>query len=117
LLVEVVQRKPYNEKADVYSFSILLWQMAKDKVPFKGFSKEEFIETVVLKNERPKLDKSWPAGFNNLLKQCWDPEPTNRPSFTIIIMEINKLLANEASGLVTPGSTASNTSTPKTSWF
>ena len=33
---EVALRKPYTEKCDVYSFGILVWQMARDRVPFKG---------------------------------------------------------------------------------
>ncbi|RYG59380.1 hypothetical protein EON64_20295, partial [archaeon] len=68
---EVVLRKPYSEKADVYSFGIMLWQMARDRVPFKGYNKEEFFSRVVEGHERPKLDKSWPGGFSNLLKSCW----------------------------------------------
>ena len=33
---EVALHKPYNEKCDVYSFGILLWEMASGKLPFKG---------------------------------------------------------------------------------
>ena len=33
---EVAQRLPYNEKVDVYSYGIMVWQMARDKIPFKG---------------------------------------------------------------------------------
>lgn len=92
---EVVLRKPYSEKADVYSYGIMLWQMARDRIPFKGFSKEEFIKQVVHQHERPKLDKSWPMGFTNLLKACWDYDPKRRPSFEAIIFELNKLIAQE----------------------
>jgi serine/threonine protein kinase len=33
---EVALRLPYTEKVDVYSFAIMVWQMARDRVPFKG---------------------------------------------------------------------------------
>jgi len=33
---EVALKAPYSEKADVYSFGIMIWQMARDRVPFKG---------------------------------------------------------------------------------
>ena len=33
---EVALRLPYNEKVDVYSYGIMVWQMARDRVPFKG---------------------------------------------------------------------------------
>jgi serine/threonine protein kinase len=92
---EVVQRKPYTEKADVYSFGIMLWQMARDKVPFKGFTKDEFIKQVVVNLERPKCDKSWPVGFTTLLKSCWDNDVARRPSFLMIVQAITKLIAQE----------------------
>lgn len=92
---EVVLHQPYTEKADVYSFGIMLWQMARDRVPFKGYDRDEFLKQVVYNHERPKLDKSWPGGFSALLRQCWATEPFLRPSFTTIVMELNKLLAVE----------------------
>ena len=33
---EVALRQPYTEKVDVYSFGIMVWQMARDRIPFKG---------------------------------------------------------------------------------
>ena len=33
---EVALKQPYNEKADVYSFGIMVWQMARDRIPYKG---------------------------------------------------------------------------------
>ncbi len=105
---EVVLREPYTEKADVYSFGIMLWQMARDRIPFKGYNKEEFIRNVVTCHERPKLDKSWPIGFSKLLKDCWDSEAIHRPSFSVILMEINKLLAQEVGkSVITPAVTES----------
>lgn len=98
---EVVSRRPYNEKADVYSFGIMLWQMARDKTPFKGYDKDEFVKQVVENHERPKIDKSWPVGFSNLLKACWEAEPAHRPSFRTVIEELNKLM-NRDSGITSP---------------
>jgi len=88
---EVALRKPYTEKVDVYSFGVMIWQMAKDRVPFKGMNKAEFNAKVVVRNERPKIDKSWPTGFSNLLVSCWNPNPSLRPSFHQILKELNAL--------------------------
>eukprot|EP00981_Chlorochromonas_danica_P004483 scaffold905_cov153-Ochromonas_danica.AAC.1 len=92
---EVVLRRPYSEKVDVYSFAIMLWQMARDRVPFKSYDKEEFLKSVVMANERPKLHKSWPPGFSELLAQCWEADPALRPCFGMIVKELNKLLLAE----------------------
>jgi serine/threonine protein kinase len=89
---EIALKKPYNEKADVYSFCIMLWQMAKDKVPFKGMTREDFMTNVVIRGERPKLDKSWPRAFSNMLVKSWDPDHRMRPSFAELVDEIGGLL-------------------------
>lgn len=89
---EIALKKPYNEKADVYSFCIMLWQMAKDKVPFKGMTREDFMTNVVVRGERPKLDKSWPRAFSNMLVKSWDPDHRMRPSFAELVDEIDGLL-------------------------
>jgi serine/threonine protein kinase len=33
---EVALNKPYTEKVDIYSFGIILWQLASGVVPFSG---------------------------------------------------------------------------------
>ena len=60
---EVAMRKTYNEKVDVYSYGIMVWQMARDRVPFKGLSKIEFFSTVVNGDHRPPLDRAWPTRY------------------------------------------------------
>ena len=89
---EVALRRPYNEKGDVYSFGIMVWQMARDRIPFKGMNREDFMSLVVRGGERPKLDKSWPGGFSSLLVQCWDSDPLKRPSFAQVSEQLSRLL-------------------------
>lgn len=69
--------------------------MARDKTPFKGLSKEEFIQRVVHNHERPKLDKSWPPAFAGLLTRCWDAQAEKRPSFSVVLMELRALMGHE----------------------
>jgi len=92
---EVALGLPYTEKADVYSFGIMIWQMARDRVPFKGMSREEFMKSVVKGGERPKLDKSWPIVFSKLLTDCWHKDPLKRPSFATIVTELTSLIDEE----------------------
>jgi len=100
---EVALRKPYTEKADVFSFGIMIWQMARDRVPFKGVSRDEFFSHVIYKGQRPKLDKSWPSGFSKLLTDCWDKDPRLRPSFDDIVARLTNLI--NALGIKAPQKT------------
>lgn len=92
---EVALGLPYSEKADVYSYGILMWQMARDKVPFKGMSRENFTKEVVKGGERPKLDNYWPKNFALLLTDCWHKDQEKRPSFESIINRIDELLLED----------------------
>jgi len=98
---EVALKQPYNEKADVYSFGIMVWQMARDRVPFKGMSREEFMTRVVQRGERPKLDKSWPSAFSNMLESCWNADHMRRPSFQELSDLLGKLQTSKTSLQVT----------------
>jgi len=53
----------------------MLWQMARDRVPFKGLTRDDFMASVVRGGDRPKLDKSWPSGFSSMLTACWHRDP------------------------------------------
>jgi len=92
---EVVLKRAYTELVDVYSFGILVWQMARDRIPFKGLNKDDFFREVVAGGLRPKLDKSWPSGFSSLLQNCWHTDATQRPSFTTLVAEFNRLIDEE----------------------
>ena len=92
---EVALKRSYTELVDVYSFGILVWQMAKDKVPFKGYNKDEFLRNVVVGGQRPKIGQSWPSAFSSLLTRCWENSPFDRPTFAQIVTELNALIGDE----------------------
>jgi len=88
---EVALRRPYNEKCDVYSFGIILWQMARDKIPYEGMTRQTLLQNVAIKGERPKLDRSWPVAFCKLLESCWHAIPSLRPSFSEVLTQIDTI--------------------------
>lgn len=68
---EVASLKPYNHKADVYSFGMILWEMNAGKKPFDGLDRDGFFKRVVESEERPAFGKKWPDGLCNLIRACW----------------------------------------------
>lgn len=93
---EVAKKESYTELVDVYSFSILAWQMIKDKLPFMGMNKTLFIMEVVRKGLRPKIDPSWPLQLSSLLQSCWNADRMQRPSFKDVVQQIDQLIAEDA---------------------
>lgn len=78
---EVVLCKPYNEKADVFSFGILLWEICALEVPFQGYDAEKHSRKVVRENERPKLSRSFPITVQDVIKDSWSVNIDTRPEF------------------------------------
>ncbi|CAN0093707.1 unnamed protein product [Sphacelaria rigidula] len=77
---EVCRGLPYNEKVDVYSFSIVLWELCALQKPFVGMSVEDHYREVTMRGVRPPVDPRWPTPLTNLLEACWHPDPDVRPS-------------------------------------
>ena len=85
---EVALRKPYNEKVDVYSFAILLWQMLSGMELYLDVACANFVDQVVLGGQRPPLPAiaaRAPVGVAKLIERCWHADHTTRPDFTTIL--------------------------------
>jgi serine/threonine protein kinase len=89
---EVALHRPYNEKCDVYSFGILLWEMAAAKLPFKRMTREQFYQQVIIRGERPPLLPKWPEAFQSILTDCWAQDPDERPQFVEVYRRLNTIL-------------------------
>jgi len=90
----VALNQHYTEKADVYSFSILLWQICSMHLPYDGLSDASVQRKVVHCGYRPTIDQKWPSGIRRLLHDCYGKTP-RRPSMdtvcSILKQEINEL--------------------------
>jgi serine/threonine protein kinase len=100
---EVAEGLPYNHKADVYSFGIILWEMNAGKRPFNGLGRDTFYEQVVHGGGRPRLSKKWPSELNKLIRDCWSADIDARPTFRQIVDAIDNLTTNEKGGKLKGG--------------
>ena len=78
---EVALGRPYNLKADVYSFGILLWQMLSLETPFDGYNARKHRDKVVEDGARPKINSRWPTDVVFVMRQCWSEKIESRLNF------------------------------------
>ena len=78
-------QKSYGLPADVYSFSILLWQIVTIRTPFGHIScPTEFASRVVKGGLRPNLACVESASIRNFLENGWSVDPAARHTFSHI---------------------------------
>jgi serine/threonine protein kinase len=83
------ETSPYTTKADIYSFGIVLWEIAVRKVVW-GNEFTEAIVSMVAAGKRPDIPDDVPAEFATLIRACWHPAPERRPSIASVVRKFEK---------------------------
>jgi serine/threonine protein kinase len=82
---EVGLQKPYNRKADVYSFSMIVWFALALEPPFGIYTPNMFVDRVFRKQYRPAVnEQKWSQNMIALLRSCWSDRISDRPTFSTI---------------------------------
>jgi len=82
---ELLKEEPdhYNLKADVYTFSLVVWQILSLKKPFSFVrSRAQLIDYVVNQGGRPEIPASWPEAIKENMRAAFDVEMANRPTMS-----------------------------------
>eukprot|EP00592_Proboscia_alata_P012394 CAMPEP_0194390256 /NCGR_PEP_ID=MMETSP0174-20130528/108927_1 /TAXON_ID=216777 /ORGANISM="Proboscia alata, Strain PI-D3" /LENGTH=576 /DNA_ID=CAMNT_0039183409 /DNA_START=102 /DNA_END=1832 /DNA_ORIENTATION=- len=98
---EVARSTPYNLKVDVFSFSILLWEICTLRVAFKEQTPATHFQKVVIEGLRPPFDRRkdnefvCPRNIRKMIERGWNNDMRKRPNFPeiydILQDEIRKL--------------------------
>ncbi|XP_062193928.1 serine/threonine-protein kinase STY46-like isoform X1 [Phragmites australis] len=88
---EVIEHKPYDHKADVFSFGILMWELLTGKIPYEYLTPLQAAVGVVQKGLRPTIPKNIHAKLAELLQKCWQQDPAQRPDFSEILETLQRI--------------------------
>ena len=97
LAPEILLQQNYNEKVDIYAFGLILFEMLSGQDYFGEIAFMSDIENLIVSGKRPNINLvDDPFGVQDeyveLLKQCWDPSPSERPEFEDIVPVLIKML-------------------------
>ena len=89
--VEVLMSTHYDEKADVFSFAISLFEVLTCKKPYKEITKSALVFMNAIKDGmRPGPPLSEPYDIMHIITSCWEADPAQRPS----IMKVDEELVS-----------------------
>ena len=89
---EVIMGEKYTEKADVYSFGIIIWEILTRLEPYEDKEAMQIVVEVVNNQLRPTM----PPGYDDcpllpLMRDCWAQDPQKRPTFKIVGERLQKI--------------------------
>eukprot|EP00943_MAST-04B_sp_MAST-4B-sp1_P003078 g3078.t1 len=97
----------FNEKCDVWSYGVTVWEIMTREIPWEGLTKTKIVGNIVRHEQLPylpydkvKLSSLYGTKCIKIMESCWKKKPEERPSFQQIVSETKKLKFNQAN--VTP---------------
>ncbi|PKB94133.1 kinase-like protein [Rhizophagus irregularis] len=88
---EIIRGHPYSQAGDIYSLGILLWELACGIIAFADRSHDVNLILDICDGLRPQTSHYSPIVYNDIIKMCWDPDPSKRPSASEILISIERL--------------------------
>ncbi|KAK4800741.1 hypothetical protein SAY86_021228 [Trapa natans] len=88
---EVINHQPYDQKVDVFSFAIVIWEMVTAKVPYGNMTPLQ-AALGVRQGLRPEIPQDMHPKLVELMQRCWDTDAAKRPPFSEITIELENIL-------------------------
>eukprot|EP00002_Diphylleia_rotans_P021926 TRINITY_DN4280_c0_g1_i1.p1 TRINITY_DN4280_c0_g1~~TRINITY_DN4280_c0_g1_i1.p1 ORF type:complete len:159 (-),score=37.51 TRINITY_DN4280_c0_g1_i1:368-844(-) len=91
---EIMLGKPYDEAVDIYSFAVLLYEIASCQIPYYGMDEFAVIQEVAYKGYRLPIPANVHPILRKLIQASWNQDPDARPKAVRIIDYIDKKLGD-----------------------
>lgn len=95
MAIESLSHQIYTSQSDVWSYGILLYELVTyGSVPYASVPNENVLELLNtgFRMERPE---SCDEFLYDLMKACWNVVANNRPQFSFIVYQLQKMLEAE----------------------
>ncbi|KAF3550408.1 hypothetical protein DY000_02003733 [Brassica cretica] len=78
---EVLRNESADEKSDIYSFGVVLWELATEMIPWETLNSMQVIVAVGFMNQRLEIPKDIDPLWVSLMESCWHSDAKLRPTF------------------------------------
>nr|XP_043610262.1 probable serine/threonine-protein kinase SIS8 [Erigeron canadensis] len=95
---ELLRNEKADEKSDVYSYGVVLWEIITEKIPWDDLDPMQVIAAVGFMNQRLEIPKHVDPLWVSLIESCWCRlvsltriAPQSRPTFQEILYKLKGL--------------------------
>ncbi|KAI8018492.1 putative serine/threonine-protein kinase SIS8 [Camellia lanceoleosa] len=88
---EVLRNEPSDEKCDVYSFGVILWELCTLQQPWGGMNPMQVVGAVGFQHRRLDIPDDMDPAIADIIQKCWQTDPKLRPSFAEIMAALKPL--------------------------
>ncbi|POG64544.1 kinase-like domain-containing protein [Rhizophagus irregularis DAOM 181602=DAOM 197198] len=86
-----------NEKSDVYSIGVLLWEISSGKPPFHEEKNKIGLIYDISQGRREEIIPDTPNDYSNLYIECWNNEPSKRPNMHEVVNRLGVFIPDSNS--------------------
>ncbi|GBC07860.1 hypothetical protein RclHR1_07730013 [Rhizophagus clarus] len=76
---EVLREKEYTQASDIYGFGNIAYEVCTRLPPYHDMAHDEFLAIKICQGLRPKSNYKIPQPIVDIINQCWDANPSERP--------------------------------------
>eukprot|EP00210_Caulerpa_lentillifera_P001170 g1126.t1 len=94
---EVLRYKKYNEKVDVFSYGVILYEILQGFTLLSTLPKTATISDVkqfasrVADGYRMQIPADWPQPIKALIEDCWNGRPSRRPTMKQVVRRLEEM--------------------------
>uniref|UniRef100_A0A3P8T7X9 Mixed lineage kinase domain like pseudokinase n=1 Tax=Amphiprion percula TaxID=161767 RepID=A0A3P8T7X9_AMPPE len=83
----------YSKECEMYSFGIVLWEVATREKPFEGYSDKQIYQKVCHEKYQQPLPNDCPEPLGQLINACRDYDSFQRPSAGVLVDKLRSVVA------------------------
>ncbi|XP_074376414.1 putative serine/threonine-protein kinase SIS8 isoform X1 [Apium graveolens] len=92
---EVLRNEPSDEKSDVFSYGVILWELCTMRQPWGGLNPMQVVGAVGYQHHRLDIPEDIDPIIADIISKCWQTDPRLRPSFTEIMAALKPIISSQ----------------------